>query len=881
MRSLYDAMDDHPPTTAEDLLEAASRAVLDRDTLRAAQLFRRARERSVQEEDGWGAFCALVGLVGVADPAGDGDAISELDDLIHKLPGNSVLLAQAKLNLGLAHLRSGRPERAAARLAEAAAEADRAGDGRVRAAALNNLAVVLSRTDRAEAARSILREAAAAARAAGDEEAGGDGLRILAATFGRLGRPQEAVDAYEESVKAYRAAELHHDAAVATIGLAMALSTLGEHPRALKLLHAAEAAMGDDLEGRAQATNNLGNVERKLGNLDGALRAYERALAAWAALPGSELDQARAKLNIASVLHRMAHFGEASEILDEVAPTYAARGTEQQQATWQSNRSALLADWADSQPATAPPDALAEALRLAVEAAGICERERYRLQEAADRFGLAVTTFGQVYRNLIRVAVMVSQDDLAASAIESVRSHAVVGQETTGHTLERPLVVEPQPVMARAGTRTVSRAIGGVALSDLAVQLGGADDARWLGCAVLGRNAHVAVVDQERTDVSIRPFDPTILDHFQACLPVPATWEREAAARDPRVDLLRLVDWRVASGALGRDPARAELVSRSLPRTLLTQARGRPDVAAAAQASLDEVLWPFAEALLPPVLREELSARAGSGDRASLVIATDPATGRLPWALLPLRPPDQHKPTVRLIDAARVVHAPPAALCAALLARQPEPSGASGDGLWVRNPSGDMPKALEVALPPHTEALDGYAATTNALTSRLLAQPPGLLAFTGHVNSGRLGLPSSQGLVLASPDGSRSTEVLDARRVLAGSIPFPARVLLLGCDSLGGAALEWTGIAAAMMWNGAREVVATLWPVQERKELHRMDAELVKAVMTRGGPDGVDAELRRRLHVHRSYPADQRTPVLRWGGIAAIGWGRSVPADGG
>jgi CHAT domain-containing protein len=75
-----------------------------------------------------------------------------------------------------------------------------------------------------------------------------------------------------------------------------------------------------------------------------------------------------------------------------------------------------------------------------------------------------------------------------------------------------------------------------------------------------------------------------------------------------------------------------------------------------------------------------------------------------------------------------------------------------------------------------------------------------------------LGGDDQDALALAGED------ILSAHALFsnAAPLPMPARVLLSACSSAGATGAgggEWLGLTAAVLWRGARQVIATNWPI--------------------------------------------------------------------
>jgi tetratricopeptide (TPR) repeat protein len=72
----------------------------------------------------------------------------------------------------------------------------------------------------------------------------------------------------------------------------------------------------------AHALNNIGNIAREEGNLDGAFEHYQRALAIYEARKSARIDRARTVLNLARVEHARERYDKALEFARTAVSLY-------------------------------------------------------------------------------------------------------------------------------------------------------------------------------------------------------------------------------------------------------------------------------------------------------------------------------------------------------------------------------------------------------------------------------------------------------------------------------------------------------------------------------------------------------------------------------
>jgi hypothetical protein len=235
-------------------------------------------------------------------------------------------------------------------------------------------------------------------------------------------------------------------------------------------------------------------------------------------------------------------------------------------------------------------------------------------------------------------------------------------------------------------------------------------------------------------------------------------------------------------------------------------------------------------ALIPHQLQDALVDALFDDKPLSLVLAGN-LLAMLPVPLLGFATPERQ--SVRVLEAATLRVAAPTVLVNRAL--DSETIAAELNPLHVAcvDPRDDLVNSRE---PPYgarkvlggdLEQRDGPA-TLDELTEALgVLRPgqPGVFYYSGHAGSPGSGGDDQDALALAGDD------TLSAHALFSGEAPvsMPARVILSACSSAGATgagAGEWLGLTAAMLWRGARQVVATNWPIWDTPFTTRFDHEL-------------------------------------------------------
>ncbi|WP_305785453.1 CHAT domain-containing protein [Symbioplanes lichenis] len=264
--------------------------------------------------------------------------------------------------------------------------------------------------------------------------------------------------------------------------------------------------------------------------------------------------------------------------------------------------------------------------------------------------------------------------------------------------------------------------------------------------------------------------------------------------------------------------------------------------------------------LVPPVLLRALRRRGRRTDPLSLVLSGT-LFAALPVASLGAEPVSPDRFPARLIESAVLRLGPPAVL-AEHVARHPTfPAPDLPVSLACVDPTGDLPHARQA--PPETAAVLG-GATEQSLRealARLGPSHPSLFSFAGHAGAGL-----DAGLQLRNGE-------LTATRLFTDPCPFPARALLTASTTTGDpgtGAGEWSALAAAVLWSGARQVIATNWPIPDTPFAASFAATLTQAL--HHTTDAAAAVRTAQLEALAHWRAgDPEAHPLTWSAYAAHG----------
>lgn len=517
------------------------------------------------------------------------------------------------------------------------------------------------------------------------------------------------------------------------------------------------------------------------------------------------------------------HLDRAVQISEECGDVELAR--------WVRNQSASLLDPTGSETAAAStplehlagllnralaelPTDMRRAQASALQAIELVDKERHRYVTVADRTAwtqlaervyeiglassLAVSDHAEVIEILERAR---AQGAPAPTPTDSVRAPSpdlgdvtTVSEGLSAHLLDllrealgdRPVA---KPVVA--SVRTADRPSGAVLRVDLDTVVTGlaGGTAWWWTCHVYGERIYWAVRSSEGetwTGANVLPGGPSAMEELAR--PFRSVASEEELALHP----------------------------------LLGDQDGR----------LDALLTDTARAILPePVVRGVRDA-IRDGEPLRLVWAAPRELAHLPVALLPVG-------GGVLIDGAALVMAPPTSLAVASTRVDDETPalrpvllvlGSDADlgmlGDFARSVSPDPDNVLGAARHKRS-GIAGSLATPDAVVGALQANPEAVAVYFGHVDEEG---SSSQSAALSLTDGvDRVT--LDAARMLTPERNGAPRVVVLaGCSSLSASHLgsgEWWGLATALLWQGSKHVVGSMWDLLPTPATKELVAELV------------------------------------------------------
>jgi tetratricopeptide (TPR) repeat protein/CHAT domain-containing protein len=288
--------------------------------------------------------------------------------------------------------------------------------------------------------------------------------------------------------------------------------------------------------------------------------------------------------------------------------------------------------------------------------------------------------------------------------------------------------------------------------------------------------------------------------------------------------------------------------------------------------------------LLPQRLRDLLR---DTKQRVRLVVAPDWSLSYVPWGLLAIDDQD-----TRLLERADVLLAPAVYLIDALergaAAGHRQRGGPGPLAAAAVDPDGDLSAARSFGqrLVPAAAVHAGAEATVTAFLAPLQGAPrgrPGLAVFAGHSRSSLD--TRRQVLCFAKSEAALSCPMADqccgggplaAERLFADpDIALPGRVFLAACSSSGsmlaGSAGEWLGLAPAMLWAGARLVIAANWPTIDNSSAAEFEAAVVNALLRERDPVGALHDLQASA-LRRWRDGDLFAAPLYWAGYSAIGF---------
>lgn len=309
--------------------------------------------------------------------------------------------------------------------------------------------------------------------------------------------------------------------------------------------------------------------------------------------------------------------------------------------------------------------------------------------------------------------------------------------------------------------------------------------------------------------------------------------------------------WSCGTLSVSAGETLTDVLSAAWQRSPLTPATPASEILTgpwcATAAGEEEFSHALGEALIPPELRAALTDAIFDDRPISLVLAGN-LLALLPVALLGFATPEGT--FKRILEAAIVRVAPPAVLIDRVCSSEQQAAELNPLHVACVDPRDDLvnsrqaPDGARIVLGGDRDDRDG-AATLDALSTALaplLPGQPGLLYYSGHAVSMGLGGDDQDALALAGND------MLSAHALFSGAapLPMPARVLLSACSSAGATGAgggEWLGLAAAVLWRGARQVIATNWPIWDTPFTADFDHQLARRLQRTGDPAAALREL--------------------------------------
>ena len=494
----------------------------------------------------------------------------------------------------------------------------------------------------------------------------------------------------------------------------------------------------------------------------------------------------------------------------------------------------------------------------ALAAVGTLDKLRHSLPEAADRRGLLVNAYPQVFTVAIAACFRAGRLDEVAALVEKSRVQPVLRKDGVGF-------IDPAPVAARRSARAVGGSGTTVVLAEVAKgQLG--PGSAWLGWWSDGNQLVRCRSRPEDVDVENSPFDASALDLLAAALPVVLPGDEAAADGDQQLAQL-IALWRAASGPLLNDPGVVRSLDKLIPRRIRAEVAAKEVVAAVSAVTCDELLWPLSAMLFAEEWCADLIEAADGNNRLGVIVAPPPVFGRVPWAALPLSDPHAG-PVLHLVELADILVGLPASLAVGLHQVPKTVPRSRGAGVILADSLGDLPFAGRLAVEGMTVlGPAGCAPATRTELIALLDAGQELLIVNGHVRPGSAVEPASSALILISPNGqSDAMTVADF-----ADIGVPLQCVILGCDGAGAATgTEWTGLATGLVWAGARQVVTTTVPVVEDQLTATLDTQLLGSICSHGAVQGLLIWQRTMAARWRDDPFNPANAPYRWAETVAV-----------
>jgi CHAT domain-containing protein len=290
------------------------------------------------------------------------------------------------------------------------------------------------------------------------------------------------------------------------------------------------------------------------------------------------------------------------------------------------------------------------------------------------------------------------------------------------------------------------------------------------------------------------------------------------------------------------------------------------------------VLGDLSDVLLPDPLRHQLLAESGD---LSLVVCGNWLAAMPLAALVVDRSSD-----LRLVETA-VIRVQPPAFLVNLMRQRPLPASGNHPLLIAcTDPTGDLDNAHSPDLPAlfaftnkcHGPRARSEATRANvaAALSRLPPSAPGIFYYAGH--AGYFDVTGGLNAVLLLQDG----DVIGAGDWLhlygQPDLNSPCRAVISACNSAGTSGAgggEWLGLGAALLAAGARQVLATAWPIFDTRFGNRFDTSMVAELKEAPDPAATLAAAQRGAlnewrNARSRFPEDAPLPEI-WAAYQCIG----------
>lgn len=724
---------------------------------------------------------------------------------------------------------AGEPRRAIARLRAALAEPAEAGERDALAIAWNNLGRAHASLGEVEEALAAYERALAVQRQLGDRAVEAAMLANLGRLYALLGDPERATDRFEPALAHFEAAGMRREAAGVLTDLGLARGRSGRTRRGIAELERALALHRELGSRRAEAAtlNNLGWLHRLAGDRDAARAAYERALAIFRRLG----DPARG-ITLTHLGRLQAELGDpraAMASLDEALPLLAASGD-------RGGEMAALLGVAEARRRQGDPAAALAAVARAVDLVESLRAEPASSELRSTFFASKQEVYAfeiDLLMELHRREPDAGHDRRAFEASERARARSLLDLiAASGADLRRG--VDPG-LLARE-----AEAARRVDAADWRRRLLAADGAPADEQRATERELRRLLDERERVEAAVRRASPRDAAFER---PLALAGVQESLDGETLLLAYALGEERSFLWLVGRDRfASFELPPRAVIEDLARRAHA---LAAESHRTLARAR---SEAALAELSRLLLGPVAGRLGGRRLLVSPDGALHYVPFAALPLP-----GTTTPLVDAHEVVTAPSASALAVLrrgiagrapapravavladpvfdpadprLGRPTSPRAAGGrrppaPGRFARLPHTRAEAEAILALVPPAEALAalGLAANRAAATGGELARYRVVhFATHGIVDTEH---PELSGVALSMVDaaGRPRDGFLRAHEIYRLALPAEL-VVLSACETALGREVRGEGLVGlthGFLHAGARRVLVSLWPVEDR-----------------------------------------------------------------